>query len=235
MNRYKPRDDIGLTHWYVVVLSDGTFKPGITRDFARRVSDYQIEGHDAVFAKALHEFDRWSLAEEFEQRMLGYFREVMTQVRGEEYFDLRSCADPLAVWAMVGMGAEAMRRELEPAAPLLMLRKPRTASVDPAAEEPYRMSENESLRLRANDGRVYHYLSGKVQPEDHSRAIWLTLNTLIRLGYTDQRISNLLWYGGLQAKPRERGAAWLGDEIARARLELTEGRIPCPIPRPGAP
>lgn len=98
-----------------------------------------------------------------------------------------------------------------------------SAGVDPSSEPPYRLTEKQSLVLRARDKRVYHYLLGQDLPTDRSRAIWLAINTLIRLHYTDQQIASLIWYGALSEKPRQRGIAWLGDEIARARLELTPG------------
>lgn len=63
---------------------------------------------------------------------------------------------------------------------------------------------------------------GFAQPVDRSRAIWLTLNTLIRSKqYSDASILRLLWYGHLREKPRERGWDWLCGELARARQELT--------------
>lgn len=98
-----------------------------------------------------------------------------------------------------------------------------SAGVDPSSEPPYRLTEKQSLILRARDKRVYHHLLGQDLPTDRSRAIWLAINTLIRLHYTDQQIASLIWYGALSEKPRQRGIAWLGDEIARARLELTPG------------
>lgn len=96
-----------------------------------------------------------------------------------------------------------------------------SAGVDPSSEQPRRLSENESLRLRAADERVYHYMSGRLKAEDRSRALWLSMNCLIRLGYDDATIANLIWFSALGEKPRSRGIGWLGDELARARLELT--------------
>lgn len=96
-----------------------------------------------------------------------------------------------------------------------------SAGVDPSSEQPRHLSVNESLRLRAADERVYHYMSGRLKAEDRSRALWLTMNCLIRLGYDDATIANLIWFSALGEKPRSRGIGWLGDELARARLELT--------------
>lgn len=97
-----------------------------------------------------------------------------------------------------------------------------SSGVDPSSQPPIQLTEDQSWELFVRDRRSYHYLSGQVRPEDRSRAIWLTVNTLIRLKYDDATIANLLWYSApLNEKPRERGIAWLGDEIARARLEIT--------------
>ena len=95
------------------------------------------------------------------------------------------------------------------------------AGVDPSSEQPRRLSANESMRLMAADERVYHYMSGQLKAEDRSRALWLSMNCLIRLGYDDATIANLIWFSALGEKPRSRGIGWLGDELARARLELT--------------
>lgn len=98
-----------------------------------------------------------------------------------------------------------------------------SAGVDPSKEEPFRLTADQSAQLRARDQRVYRNILGLELPQDRSRAIWLAMNTLIRLDYTDAQIGNLIWYSALGEKPRQRGIAWLGDEIARARLELTPG------------
>ena len=97
-----------------------------------------------------------------------------------------------------------------------------SAGVDPSSQSPIRLTEEQSWELFVRDRRSYHYIAGRVRPEDRSRAIWLVTNCLIRLKYDDATIANLLWYSApLNEKPRERGIAWLGDEIARARLEIT--------------
>lgn len=96
-----------------------------------------------------------------------------------------------------------------------------SAGVDPSSEQPRCLTAAESARLHAADKRVYHYLLGQIRPEDRSRALWLTMNCLIRMGYDDATIANLIWFSTLGEKPRSRGIGWLGDELARARLELT--------------
>jgi len=79
---------------------------------------------------------------------------------------------------------------------------------------------------------------------DRSTVLWLTMNTLIRLGsnvgpsnaahrrlkntigeLSDESIAKVIWFGTLGSdfvgiKPRERGWQWFCDEIARARLEI---------------
>ena len=79
---------------------------------------------------------------------------------------------------------------------------------------------------------------------DRSHLLWLTLNTLIRLGsstghsndarmqlkntigwLTDETIAKVVWFGTLGSdlvgdKPRERGWQWFCDEISRSRLEI---------------
>lgn len=111
------------------------------------------------------------------------------------------------------------------AAGLLMAIRERSfvsAGVDPSREQPLRLTAAQTERLKARDRRVYHYMLGKMPIEDRSRGIWLAVNTLIRLReYDDAQIANLIWYSALGEKPRQRGIEWLGDEIARARLELT--------------
>jgi hypothetical protein len=87
------------------------------------------------------------------------------------------------------------------------------------------------IALKAVNPYLYNILAGKELPKDRSRAIWLLLNTLIRLRMRkarnmpekldDKSIAKVVWYGTLGEKPRERGWRWLCDEIARARLELT--------------
>lgn len=87
------------------------------------------------------------------------------------------------------------------------------------------------IALKAVNPYLYNILAGKELPKDRSRAIWLLLNTLIRLRMRkaknmpekldDKSIAKVVWYGTLGEKPRERGWKWLCDEIARARLELT--------------
>lgn len=87
------------------------------------------------------------------------------------------------------------------------------------------------IALKAVNPMLYNILAGKQAPTDRSRAIWLLLNTLIRLRLRkgkntpekldDKSIAKIVWYGTLGEKPRERGWRWLCDEIARARLELT--------------
>lgn len=96
-----------------------------------------------------------------------------------------------------------------------------SVGVDPSKEPPRRLTASESARVLAADKRVYYYLLGQGRPEDRSRALWLTMNCLIRMGYDDATIANLIWFSPLGEKPQQRGIAWLGDELARARLELT--------------
>lgn len=93
-----------------------------------------------------------------------------------------------------------------------------------------------------HDPKVSKCLGG-----DRSQALWLTVNTLIRLlkndrgatlyrpawvqlknaigDVSDETIAKVIWYGSLGSdvigeKPRQKGWQWFCDEIARARLEI---------------
>lgn len=87
------------------------------------------------------------------------------------------------------------------------------------------------VAVKAVNPMLIDMLQGTVVPPDRSRALWLCINTLIRLKIRqggglykklgDESIAKVVWFGALQQKPRERGWQWLCDEIARARLELT--------------
>lgn len=84
--------------------------------------------------------------------------------------------------------------------------------------------------LKAVNLYLYNILAGKDEPKDRSRALWLLINTLMRLRIRqsrdttkrldDKTIAKVVWFGTLGQKPRERGWQWLCDELARARLEL---------------
>lgn len=89
--------------------------------------------------------------------------------------------------------------------------------------------------------------ASKALGNDRSQALWLTINTLIRLlkhdrgatvyqpawlrlknaigDVSDETIAKVVWYGSLGSdiigeKPRQKGWQWFCDEIARARLEI---------------
>lgn len=103
--------------------------------------------------------------------------------------------------------------------------------------------------INCRDSRVAALLStpdiGRDLTTDRSHALWLTINTMIRLlgsdigpscvererlkntigTLTDESIAKVIWYGSLGSdsvgeKPRQRGWQWFCDEIARARLEI---------------
>lgn len=86
------------------------------------------------------------------------------------------------------------------------------------------------IALKAVNPYLYDILAGTAQPKDRSTALWLLINTLMRLRLRkakgmpekldDKSIAKIVWYGTLGSKPRERGWQWLCDDIARARLEL---------------
>lgn len=90
-----------------------------------------------------------------------------------------------------------------------------------------------SVAIKGVNPYLFDMLAGRSKVEDRSRAIWLCMNTLIRLRMhpvrpgdpmdrlNDESIAKVVWFGALGEKPRERGWQWLCDEIARARLELT--------------
>lgn len=126
--------------------------------------------------------------------------------------------------------------------------------IDPQAVAgafPSTAAEADMLReaIRCRDARVVAYLSdtnlrANGAQVDRSAVLWLTLNTLIRLGsdvgpsnkardrlkktigdLPDESIAKVVWFGTLGSdlvgeKPRQRGWQWFCDEIARARLEI---------------
>jgi len=92
--------------------------------------------------------------------------------------------------------------------------------MDPADVLGARKVEDDWPSVRAAYPKVWHLLSGKEAPTDRSTALWLCVNTLIRLGYDDAAIARVIWFGPMGAKPHEKGWAWFCDEIARARCEL---------------
>lgn len=103
--------------------------------------------------------------------------------------------------------------------------------------------------IQRRDARVAALLTTKTPVGgatfDRSHALWLTINTMIRVlgsdigpscaerewlkntigDLTDESIAKVIWYGTLGSdsvgeKPRQRGWQWFCDEIARARLEI---------------
>lgn len=126
--------------------------------------------------------------------------------------------------------------------------------IDPqAVQKAFPTTPREALTLlkaiSCRDARVAALLStpglGKNLKTDRSHAVWLTVNTLIRLlgsdigptckerewlkntigDLSDESIAKVIWYGTLGSdcvgeKPRQRGWQWFCDEIARARLEI---------------
>lgn len=126
--------------------------------------------------------------------------------------------------------------------------------IDPqAVQDAFPTTTQEALALlksiNCRDARVAALLStpgtGKNLSTDRSHAVWLTINTLIRLlgsdigptckerewlkntigDLSDESIAKVIWYGTLGSdwvgeKPRQRGWQWFCDEIARARLEI---------------
>lgn len=83
------------------------------------------------------------------------------------------------------------------------------------------------IRVRAVNPKVHKLLTSGSEPgSDRSRDLWVTINTLVRLNYTDEQVMQTIWQSAVGEKPRQKGVQWLAGEVARARLELQ------PEPRP---
>lgn len=77
------------------------------------------------------------------------------------------------------------------------------------------------MRVRAVNPKVHKLLvSGSLPESDRSRDLWVTINTLVRLNYTDGQVMQTIWQSAVGEKPRQKGVQWLAGEVARARLEL---------------
>lgn len=77
------------------------------------------------------------------------------------------------------------------------------------------------VRVRAVNPKVHAILVRGSEPgADRSRDLWLTINCLVRLGYTDEQIMQTIWNSGAGAKPQQKGVQWLAGEVARARTEI---------------
>jgi hypothetical protein len=77
------------------------------------------------------------------------------------------------------------------------------------------------MRARAVNPKVHRMLAHGSEPgADRSRDLWLAINCLVRLGYTDEQIMQTIWNSAVGEKPRQKGAQWLCGEVQRARLEL---------------
>lgn len=77
------------------------------------------------------------------------------------------------------------------------------------------------MRVRAVNPRVHAFLLRGSDPgADRSRDLWVTINTLVRLGYSDAQIMQTIWGSAGGEKPRQKGLHWLAGEVQRARMEL---------------
>jgi len=87
------------------------------------------------------------------------------------------------------------------------------------------------VRVRAVSMKVHILLAhgaeqlptGVPRP-DRSTALWVCINTLIRLGYSDASIARAVWNGPMGEKPRAKGWEWFTGELSRARMELLPER-----------
>lgn len=79
----------------------------------------------------------------------------------------------------------------------------------------------EWMRVRAVNPKVHRFLSDGIPVgSDRSRELWVCINTLVRLGYSDAQIFQTVWNSPAGEKPRQKGAHWFAGEIMRAREEL---------------
>jgi len=77
------------------------------------------------------------------------------------------------------------------------------------------------IRVRAVNPKVHTFLMKGSQPGgDRSRDLWVTINTLVRLGCSDEQIMQTIWNSAGGEKPRQKGLQWLAGEVQRARMEL---------------
>lgn len=68
--------------------------------------------------------------------------------------------------------------------------------------------------------KVARLITGELTSTDRSRDMWLTMNTLHRLGYSVGAIYRAVWDSPVGEKARERGHDWFVGELERVCCEL---------------